>query len=134
MIKVQKRVPFDMCDPVGIAFYGSVYALAHRVLEEALPQLGIPWDRWFSTDKGAPVRHTECDYYHPLTANKVFDVEFSVSQMTESSVTFQYQFKEENTLYVDLRVTKVFVDRKSFKKIPIPEDLRQIFKQHPTIV
>lgn len=124
------RIPFDMCDPVGILFYGSVYHLAHRALEEALPKIGISWNRWFHSESGAPVRYVECDYLKPIKANEIYDIEVRFTQITTSSVNVNYQFKREDEVHCELDVTKVFVDRKVFKKTSMPDDLKQIFLKH----
>jgi acyl-CoA thioesterase FadM len=128
MVKVVKRIPFDLCDPVGILFYGNIYHLVHQALEEALPQIGIPWDEWFNSDQGAPVRHIECDYFRPMKGNEVFDFEVNFINPTDSSITVHYQIKKNQTLYCDVKVVKVFVNRKTMTKTTMPEKYQRIFK------
>lgn len=127
MIKIVKRIPFDLCDPVGILFYGCIYGLVHQALEEALPQMGISWQEWFSSDQGAPVRRVECDYYRPMRGNEVFDFEVHFKNPTDSSVTVHYVIKKEDVVHCEVKVLKVFVDRKTMTKIKMPEKYRKIF-------
>lgn len=128
MVKIQKRVPFDLCDPVGIMFYGSIHRLTHQALEEALPKIGITWDEWFSSSKGAPVRRVECDYYRPMKGNEVFDIEVHFINPTDSSITVHYVVKKDDLVHCELKVIKVFVDRKEMTKIKMPEKYKKIFE------
>ncbi len=127
MVKVQKRVPFDLCDPVGIMFYGSIHRLTHQALEVALPQIGITWQEWFSSNLGAPVRKVECDYLKPMKGNEVYDIEVHFINPTDSSITVHYLVKKENILHCDVKVVKVFVDRHEMKKVAMPEKYKKIF-------
>ncbi len=127
MVKIIKRIPFDLCDPVGILFYGSIYALVHQALEEALPQIGISWQEWFNSDQGAPVRRVECDYYRPMKGNEVFDIEINFVNPTDSSITVHYLIKKENVTYCEVKVIKVFVDRKTMTKTKMPSKYKAIF-------
>lgn len=127
MVKIQKRVPFDLCDPVGILFYGSIHSLTHQALEEALPKIGISWQEWFSSAVGAPVRKVECDYFIPLKGNEIFDIDIRFINPTESSITVHYQVKKNDQLHCDIKVLKVFVDRKTMKKASMPEKYKKIF-------
>lgn len=127
MVKIQKRVPFDLCDPVGIMFYGSIYSLVHQALEEALPQIGISWNEWFNSDQGAPVRRVECDYLRPMKGNEIFDIEVHFINPTDSSITVNYIVKKDGFIHCDVKVLKVFVDRKAMTKTKMPEKYRKIF-------
>jgi acyl-CoA thioesterase FadM len=127
MVKIMKRVPFDLCDPVGILFYGAIHTLAHQALEEALPKIGITWDEWFNSDQGAPVRRVECDYYRPLKGNEVFEFEVSFINPTDSSITVHYVVKKEDKVHCDIKVLKVFVDRKTMTKTKMPDKYKKIF-------
>ncbi len=127
MVKIIKRIPFDLCDPVGILFYGSIYSLVHQALEEALPKIGISWDEWFSSDQGAPVRKIECDYYKPIKGNESFNFEVNFINPTESSITVHYLVKKNEVLHCEVKAIKVFVDRKTMTKTRMPEKYRAIF-------
>lgn len=128
MIKIIKRIPFDLCDPVGILFYGSIYSLSHQALEEALPQLGISWQEWFNSEQGAPVRKVECDYYRPMKGNETFDFEIYFINPTESSITVHYLIKKNDVIHCEMKVLKVFVDRETMTKTKMPEKYKAIFK------
>ena len=128
MITVQKRVPFDACDMAGVLFYGSIFTLAHQVLETVLLQIGIPWSRWFEASEGAPIRRVECDYLRPMRGSEVYDVDVSFTSFTNSSFKEVYVFKKEGVSHCQLSIIKVFINRKKREKIPIPADILKILK------
>lgn len=127
MVKITKRIPFDLCDPVGILFYGSIFTLVHQALEEALPQIGISWEEWFNSENGAPIRHVECDYLRPLKANETVTIEVQFENPTDSTITVHYLVKRGDTLCCDVKAVKVFVSRSKMTKIPMPEKYKKIF-------
>lgn len=125
MTKLEKRVPFDMCDPVGILFYGSIFTLAHQCLEEALPKIGISWEDWFTAPIGAPVRHVDCNFFKPIKANQILNVELSFEDLTDSSFQEHYEFKTDNQTHCILKIRKVFVDRQKMTKTKMPNQIRK---------
>lgn len=121
-------VAFDEADGEGIVFFGNYFRLAHRALEQYLPQLEIAWKDWFANDElGVPLRHVEADYLQPLRPGDDFTVEVKVAEIGESSVHFSYEFRAASGQTIArLKTSHVFVDRKSFQKQIIPPKLREL--------
>lgn len=121
-------IAFDEADGEGIVFFGNYFRLAHRALEQFLPQTGIAWRDWFQNPEVAiPLRHVEADYAAPLRPGEVLQIVVEVSQLRENSVEFTYRmFSEKNTEreIAIARTVHVFVDRKTFTKIAIPPVIR----------
>ncbi len=119
-------VPFDEADGEGIVFFGNYFRLAHRALEQFLPQIGIPWDEWFKNPEfGVPLRHVEADYLKPLKPGMSFQVQIVVGEIGESSVHFEYEFQDMNSqALARLKTSHVFATRKDMKKMRIPDSLR----------
>lgn len=128
-VKISKRIPFDLCDPVGILFYGSIFTLVHQALEEALPKIGISWKEWFDSEIGAPIRHVECDYLRPLKANDMADIEVHFESPSDTSITVHYIVKKGETVYCDVKAVKVFVNRSTMTKASMPEKYKKIFNK-----
>lgn len=130
-LKSKFLVHFDDADPGGIVFFGNYLKLAHRALEYALPQVGIPWDKWFATKEyGVPLRHVEADYRKPIRPGTFIEVEQKVLKLGNSSVTFESLLKnDQNELCAVLTHTHVFVDMKTKSSIPIPEGIRQVLEK-----
>ena len=126
------RVPFDEGDGEGIVFFGNYFRLAHRALEDYLPEIGIPWAGWFKNpDWGVPLRHVEADYLKPLRPGEEFRVRIHVAELGESSAHFAYEFLDtDGRVSAKLKTSHVFVDRREMKKRLIPEDLRAILERN----
>jgi 1,4-dihydroxy-2-naphthoyl-CoA hydrolase len=120
-------VAFDEADGEGVVFFGNYFRLAHRALEQFIPQLGIPWEEWFKNEEWAvPLRHVECDYLQPLRPGDEFTAHIHVSNVGESSVRFTYELRNaEGKPTAHLTTAHVFVARKTFKKAEIPQSVRE---------
>lgn len=130
-LKSKIMVHFDDADPGRIVFFANYLKLAHRALEIALPQAGIPWEKWFATrDYGVPLRHIEADYRKPIHPGTFIDVEQKVMKLGNTSVTFESQLKnDQGDVCAVITHTHVFVDMKTKSSINIPEDIRKVLAQ-----
>lgn len=119
-------VPFDEADGEGIVFFGNYFRLAHRALEQFLPQIGIPWNEWFKNQEfGVPLRHVEADYLKPLIPGMEFQVLIVVSEIGESSVHFEYEFQDSaGQSLARLKTSHVFATRPQIKKTRVPDSVR----------
>jgi YbgC/YbaW family acyl-CoA thioester hydrolase len=126
---IPMQIAFDDADGEGIVFFGNYFRLAHRALEQYLPQIGIPWKIWFDNENwGIPLRKVECEYLSPLRPGQQFEAQIHVETLGDSSLTFGYTFFFEGKPVAKLKTVHVFIDRKLLSKIAIPEDLKKILK------
>ncbi len=130
MLTKDMRIPFHLCDPARIMFFGSVFEIYHMCLEEQLPHMGIAWKTWFLETIGAPIRGAVVQYDHPLIFGNDYTANFWVKKLSESSVTFHFEIGTHKKCHVFTHVTHTFVDLKSRTKIPIPTKIRQSLKAH----
>jgi acyl-CoA thioesterase FadM len=74
----------------------------------------------------APVRHAEADYFKPLRLGDVVDVEIAHVHVAETETTLGYRVvrAESEEVCAVGQVVHTFVDRGTFKRIPIPERVR----------
>ena len=119
---------FDDSDPGGIVFFGNYYRIAHRLFEQFLLQLGLSWSDWFSGQEILiPLVHSEADYKQPLHAGRTYLGKVWVETLGQTSITIGYQFLTEDGEKdcASLKTVHVFVDRKTMKKIEIPQAFRR---------
>lgn len=118
---------FDDCDPGGIVFFGNYYRITHRVFEDFIRSLEIPWEHWFKNPKWAvPLRKAQAEYLQPLWAGKTFTVEVGLTKIGESSLTVEFKISnQEKVLCSRVETTHVFIDPKKGRKIKIPTDIRK---------
>lgn len=123
-------VPFDEADGEGIVFFGNYFRLAHRALEQWLPQVGISWKEWFDNSEwGVPLRHVEADYLKPLRPGDEYEVRIAVAEFGESSVHFAYEMLVGGAVAARLKTSHVFVSRPEMKKRPLPADIVERLKR-----
>jgi YbgC/YbaW family acyl-CoA thioester hydrolase len=125
---IEMTVSFDDADGENIVFFGNYFRLAHRALEQWLPQVGIPWSEWFKNKEwGVPLRHVEADYLQPMRPGDRFSVNIRVAELGDSSVHFDYDFRgSDNKSVARVKTSHVFVERGSFKKVPVPDNVRTV--------
>ena len=119
-------IHFDDCDPAGIVFFANYFKLAHRAIEEFLPQIGIEWDDWFNNSEyGVPLVNASSDFKQPMFQGKKYLALVTPIRIGESSVSFQCEFKTQNgELCASVSTTHVFIDTKARKKTPIPQQIK----------
>lgn len=123
---------FDETDFAGILFHGSFFAYTHRLLEDFIRTSSIGWERWFRNDRWfVPVRHTEAEYLHPLKAGGHYLLALADYTLGEHSVIFEYHFYDhQKVLCGKMKIAHVFVEKKQFQKIKVPQDIRKALEMH----
>ncbi len=118
---------FDDCDPGGIVFFGNYYKLAHKVFEDYVRSLEIPWEHWFKNPKWVvPLRKSQAEYFQPLWAGQNYTFTVGIVKIGESSVTFEFKItNSQNALCSRLETTHVFVDPKKGRKMKVPADIKK---------
>ena len=122
------EISFQQIDAAGIIFYPRVLEMFHGAYAAFLAAAGAHLrdvmlkDTWI-----APVRHAEADYFKPLRLGDVIHVEIAHVHLSETETTLGYRVvrAEGGELCVVGQVVHTFVDRATFKRIPIPERVRR---------
>lgn len=121
-----RRVRFSDADLGGVLFFGRFFELAHETLEEALATSPLGWDYWFQNSEFlVPIKHTEGDYVRPVLPGKPLQVKLSVTQISEHSVAFQFEFSQESQLCAILNTVHVFVNKVTRKKLLVPRKVTE---------
>lgn len=124
---------FNDCDPAGIFYFGNVPNLCHCTYENWLTTLNHDWNFWFNnTDWIIPIRNCSIDYVSPMKAGHHYKIELSLSKMSQSSFTSQFQATDPKTgaSYFNAQIVHVFVQKSNFQKTAIPESIRLLFKPY----
>ena len=125
MFTSKRKINFYDCDPAGILFYAKIYELCHSAYEEMIQSFGLNENYWTNDDYVVPIIHSEATYHKPLVYNSFVEIELSVSSISTSAFKLAYSCKNDNgELCVEVKTTHVFVDKKSWKKRQIKDDVR----------
>jgi acyl-CoA thioesterase FadM len=130
MVTETLRVPFHLCDPARIMFFGAFFEIYHMFLEENLPQLGVDWDTWFMGTTGAPVRGANVQYDHPLKFGTSYTATLGIKKIGSSSVTFRFEVGDGKKCHAFTEVTHCFVDFNKRTKVDVPKEIAQSFSKH----
>ena len=126
MFTSKRKINFYDCDPAGILFYAKIYELCHSVYEEMIKNFGLNENYWTNEDYVVPIIHSEATYHKPLVYNSFVEIELSVSSISTSAFKLAYSCKNDNgELCVEVKTIHVFVDKKTWKKKQIKEEVRE---------
>ncbi len=114
-------------DAAGILFFASQFVFAHVVYERFLEALGFSFAEALEKEPFLmPIVHAESDYYKPLKVGDRLDVELSVANVGDTSMTLEYVFDAADGEIVGRSKTvHVAVSREDGKKMALPEKLRE---------
>ncbi len=129
MFEVKLRVNFFDADPAGILFFGNIFRLAHQAYEIFLTQI-LPDIDYFNNKVLLPIVHSNADYKIPIKAGEVVKVKLFVSQLRKSSFELTYLFYSGEHLKAIVQTVHVAVNKKEFKKIELPEALKNSLEKY----
>jgi acyl-CoA thioesterase FadM len=130
MTKAQIKIPFHLCDPAKILFFGSLYEIYHQFLEDHISDLGVSWKDWFQGEAGSPIRGLKTSYNHPLKFGVTYQAELSVVKVGDSTVSFLFEVKGEAGVHAATEVTHCFVDPKKRSKTAVPKTIKEALIKH----
>lgn len=120
------RVSWGDCDPARIAYTA-------RIPHFALDAIDAWWDHhvgldWFKLNVdhgiGTPFVHLDVDFRSPVTPRAPLDCAVSFIRLGESSTGFRVEGRQDGTLCFEGTFVSVFIDGKSFRRIPVPAHIR----------
>lgn len=112
-------------DATGVIFFSEQLRLALEAFEEFI-QLG---EFFKHNDFLLPIVHADVDFMQPLSVGDPIKISVRLGEVGNSSFTMKYEFFREEILAGKASIVHVTVDRKSQKKIPLPEALLKILKK-----
>ena len=131
MYTSKRKINFYDCDPAGILFYAKIYELCHSIYEGMIQSFDLKEDYWTNEDYIVPIIHSEATYHKPLVYNSFVEIQLSVSSISSSAFKLSYKCKNETgDLCVEVKTTHVFVDKKTWKKKPINDNVRAGLTKH----
>jgi 1,4-dihydroxy-2-naphthoyl-CoA hydrolase len=126
MFKVKRKINFYDCDPAGILFYARIFELCHSVYEEMIQSFDLKEDYWSNEDYLVPIIHSEATYQKPIKYNTVVEIELSAKTVSNSAFKLEYKCRNKTSeLCIEVETTHVFVDKKTWKKKEIKNEIRK---------
>jgi YbgC/YbaW family acyl-CoA thioester hydrolase len=121
------QVEFAHTDMGQVMFFGRYLELAHRAYEDFVrEELGVDWQEWFANPEWlVPIRALQVEYLAPLSGGSEGEIRVRVDKVGNSSFTHAYTFFSQGETAAVVTLTSVFVDKKTFRAIPIPAKVRE---------
>ncbi|OFZ31802.1 MAG: hypothetical protein A2622_03315 [Bdellovibrionales bacterium RIFCSPHIGHO2_01_FULL_40_29] len=125
IFKNRIQIKFHQADPAGIMYFAQIFTLAHDSFELFIQKAGFTWTEWFQENKYLiPIRHAESDFQRPFLAGQFYEIEVTVAHFSTSSFQMQYTFKKNDVIHAVVKMIHTCLDKSSFQKINLPEDIK----------
>jgi len=116
-------------DAAGVLFFGHQFRLVQDAYEAFLGSKGFPLVNFL--DKVSyivPVVHAETNYRTPLRASDKITIKLSIRKVGTTSFALGHEiYKAGGELAGDGHTVHVCIDKASGSKIPLPQELYDIF-------
>lgn len=131
MITIKRKINFYDCDPAGILFYANLFKISHSVYEEMIAGFKLNDNYWSNSKYVVPIIKTDGAFLKPLAAGENVSINLSVTLLKESSFELTYDWIDRSgELAATARTVHVFVDKKKWKKIPLPAEIQKGLESH----
>lgn len=119
---IKRRINFYDCDPAGIIFYSRVFEFAHSAYESLIQSIAKQEDYWNNDEFVVPIISTTANYIKPMKYEDEIMINVRVSELRASSFELSYNLENETgELLCSIKTVHVFVNKKSWVKIDIPQ-------------
>ena len=131
--QTQRRIEFCETDAAGIAHFSAFVCYMEQAEHAFWRSLGtsIVEDLGEGWHLSWPRVHVECDYRGTARFEQVLDVELNVVKLGEKSITYAFQFSNDQVLVAEGKIVAVCCRVKSgeaLQSIPIPAKLRTLLE------
>lgn len=119
-------------DAAGIIYFANQFRIAHEGFEHFLDTIGLGVGHMLeNTDYRFPIVHAEADYKSPLKVGDSLTICMTVSRIGHSSVSLLFRLFDRHDKEVGtVKIVHVVVDKTTWKKRPLPLDLKDAFAKH----
>lgn len=109
-------------DSLRIAYYGSVFELAHECYESFLDIAAILKEGKYVI----PIVHAEADYREAMELSDKITIEMALAETGTSSFTLEYRFiNQHKKITSEIKTIHSVLDRKTRQPIKIPDSIKK---------
>jgi 1,4-dihydroxy-2-naphthoyl-CoA hydrolase len=118
-------------DAAGLLFYGHQFKIAHDCYEAMMATIGFPLSAVIrECDFALPIVHAEADYKRALFVDDSLDIHLKLDHIGSSSYVLAYDIRGADGVTVGtVKTVHVVVDKKTGRKMPLPEKLRSALQR-----
>jgi len=126
-----RSVLFQEVDAAGIVFFSRIFDWFHDAYLAHLAAHRVDIATVLATESwGAPLVHAEADYQRPFRFGDRITVEVVRGKLGEKALTVEYRIVKDDdptTPCATGSTVHAFVDRKTMRSRPIPDEVRAAF-------
>jgi acyl-CoA thioester hydrolase len=119
------RVRYGECDPQGVVFNAHYFAYFDIALTELFREALGGYAAMMEDGVDLQVVEATARYKAPARFDDELDIAIEVARLGTTSMLTDHRITRDGELLVEGRLAHVFVDTESYKKTPIPEELRE---------
>lgn len=124
-LRVAHRIRFHECDPAGIVFFGTWFAIAHAAVEELLDHLGVPFAVLNGPRRiGTGMAHAAADYFRPGQVGQHVALTPLVVRIGGGSYALALHIHHGEEELARLTLVTATTDLDTRRAVRVPEDLR----------
>ena len=132
MFTCTTHVRLNDTDAAGVIYFANQFRIAHEAFEHFLDSVNLGVAHMLdNTEYRFPIIHAEADYRSPLKVGDALTIHMTVDRIGESSVALGFQILDLRGKKVGtVKIVHVAVDKATWKKRPLPQELRSVFERH----
>jgi 1,4-dihydroxy-2-naphthoyl-CoA hydrolase len=122
----------DDTDAAGVIYFANQLQIAHEGFENFLDSIDLGVRHMLEkTDYRIPIVHVESDYKAAIRVGEPLEIRMTVERIGESSFTLLFGVHDRNGREVGTaKIVHCAVDAATWKKRPLPDELRAPLAQH----
>ena len=122
------KVRWADCDPANIVYTGNL-------ADFALEAIDAWWEQhtgsgWYELNRdrntGLPFVHMSMDFVFPVTPRQPLLCHVKLIKLRTNSIRFAVEGYQQNTLCFKGEFVEAYVEAKTHKKIPMPDEFRKL--------
>jgi len=126
------KIRFDDVDGAGIVYYPHFFHLCHKAFEDFFDDAAsVSYPQLINVERrGFPTVAIESSFTASLRYGDIAMVKLAINRVGNTSATFDYEIrrKSDSKLCFTARITKVFMDLDNHRVLPIPDEIRSLWK------
>lgn len=126
--RIQQRVRWSECDPLGIIWYGSYLKYFEAAEHEMMRAANLPFET-LRLERGVqiPRKAFQVEFHSPAQMDELLDVECGIAKLGNTSLTLRFEVyrASDRAHRASATLTVVSVVKETMEKRPIPDWLRE---------
>jgi len=131
--RVQQRVRWSDCDPLGIIWYGAYLKYFEAAEHEMMRAANLPFET-LRLERGVqiPRKAFQVEFHSPAQMDELMDIECGIAKFGQTSLTFRFEaYRASDRAHrASATLTVVNVVKETMQKRPIPDWMREALQQY----